>query len=457
MKKMHWLLIIVSAVLYALPFLFDDYVWWLVFIFPVPLLYAACIKKLSFIDGFIWGCVTFLLHLSGGIYVFMSMAHEYWIISIIFGMAVVLYQAFFCGIFFECAALSIRVFSIHSLFQQLLIWVTMLWILIRWVDGYSLWIFGVQEGYPLMHPLILLVKKPELLWLLPIIGKQLLTILFLLISVCMVSLIFYKTYKALLFFCFVAGIWMLCLCMPQGCVKKVLWQIRIKSLPFMMCSTVEDPSVIIKVIGNQIKKIITKYPDADIIIMPESACNIDNFADLSDVLSLWNEQNIGKSIYIIFGASRQDKGNYYNALHWVYNGVLQNCHDKRHGMLISERLPLWMDTDFVRTIFFNMTPPITTSLCLRKKICMFDMNCVPYICSELFFNEFPDDEYDDVPVIAVVNDSVFLGSIYSAYIQKLLFLLAQCRAIQWQREIVYVSYAQSSFIDKYGRYKPINE
>ena len=456
MKKAHWLLLVACGVLYAIPFLLHEYAWWLIFVFPVPLFYIGCIENLSFIHGYIWGVITFSLHFSGGIYILADMAHEWWVVGLVLGIAVILYQAFFCGICFWVSGYIIRVFSVKKPIMRLWIWVLLLWLFIIWVDGYSMWIFGVQEGYPFMHPLILLAKRPALLYLLPLIGKQWLTGLFLSISMSIVWLWWYKNISAMLFFGLIMGIWGYGL-IDEVKVKSVPWHIRIKSLPHMICSTTKNPLVTIKIIGNHIKKIVTDYPETDLIIMPESACNIDNFADIPELLLLWNDVHVGKAIHIVFGASRWEKGNYYNSLHWVYNGVLQDCCDKRHGMLISERLPTWIDGDYVRDIYFSVTPPITISGCPRKKICMADITFVPYICSELFFNEWPEDFYHDNTIIAIVNDSIFLNNMCVKYIQKLLVLLAQFKAIQWQRDIVYVSYAQSLFIDKQGRCTLINE
>src|SRR5579862_182148 len=177
MRYARWFLLITSAVLYALPFLLSDYCWWLIFLFPIPLLYIIRTQNLSFMHGYIWGCIVFALHLSGGIYLVADMAGESWPVGLILGIAMVLYQALVPAFLFWCTTRVITVFSITSPIARLLLWTAALWLFIIWVDWYSLSVFGVQEGYPLMHPLIVLANKPELLYLLPIIGKQLLTAL----------------------------------------------------------------------------------------------------------------------------------------------------------------------------------------------------------------------------------------------------------------------------------------
>ena len=444
------LLLVVSALLYSLPFLFSDQLWWLIFAFPIPLLYVTRTTSLSFIHGYIWGCVTFVLHLSGGIYIIASMAHESWLIGVAIGIAMVLYQALLPAILFWCVVRIVYTFSVQSPVIRLFMWTIALWLFIIWVDWYSMWIFGTQEGYPLMHPLILLAQKPFLLCLLPVVGKQVLTGLFLLVPASCVLLLWYKNYRALLFFCTVVAPWIWCWWVGGAEAQQLHWHTKVKSLPYMAYSTVHNPIVVVKVVANQLKKIIAQYPDTEIIIMPESAFNVSNFAEFPELLQLWNEDCLGKTVHIVFGAARWHNGNYYNTLHWVHNGVLQDCYDKRHAMVVSERLP--GNSGVLRHVCFaRVTLPIVASSCRRIKLALLkNVSFVPYICSELFFNELPDDNHGSIPIIAVINDSLFMGSAYSAYIQKILVLLTRFKAIQWQREIVYVSYAQSLFIDTQG-------
>jgi len=251
--------------------------------------------------------------------------------------------------------------------------------------------------------------------------------------------------------------WLLCYWLATVEMEQVCWHEMIKALPIMVCSTAKNPAVVVKIAAHQLKHIITEYPKAEVVIMPESAFNINNFADLSALLQWWNSDYIGKKIHLIFGASRLYKDCYYNSLHWVYNGILQGYCDKRHAMLLSERLPAWMNGQLMQQLYFNQSSPITISFCKRGTLSLSECGeFIPYICSELFFNELPDDEHKNKPMIVVVNDSLFVSNIFSSYIQKLLVLLARFRAIQWQRDIVYVSYAQSLFIDRCGEVKDIN-
>lgn len=444
-------MLILSALLYALSFFLSEYFWWLIFTYPIPLFYSIRSVRFSFIHGYIWGCAVFALHTSGFIYIMACMAHEYWVIGILLGAVMILYQALFPAFLFWFVAQ----YNVSPV-VRLCLWAVILWLFIVWVDWYSMWIFGIQEGYSLMHPLIPLAQQPALLWLLPILGKQCLTILFLLVPTSVVLMLWYKNYITVLFFCCAFVPWLFSLWVGQSELQNLHWHSTIKSLPYMACSVAKNPVVTIKCVANQLKKIIAQNPAINIIIMPESAFNVSNFADFPELLQLWNSDSLGKAVHILFGASRWDGGNYYNSLHWVYDGALQCYHDKRHAMLVSERLS-WLNVALINQIYFNQGAVVTISSCQRRSLSLLEnVQFVPYICSELFCNELPDDKYQGVPIIVIVNDALFMGSFWSLYIQQLLVLLAKVKAIQWQRDIVYVSYVESLFIDKQGRVKNIN-
>ncbi len=453
MKKLDVLCIISSAFLYTLPFLLSDIFWWSIFISPVPLLYLACLQDLSFAQGYAWAVIVFLLHLSKGITVIVQLAGDSWWIGIMLAMSMVLYQALVPALLFWCITRIISFFSVRLLLLRLTLWTIALFLFIVWVDWYCIWIFGIQEGYPLMHPLILLAEKPSLLLLLPIIGKTFLTILYILVPASFTLFLWYKSKRIFLFFTSTLIPWMVCFIIGFTEKQESLWRCHIKSLPCMIHSTTDNPIIAMKIVAHHIKKIITQYPDTTIVIMPESALNIFDFEKRTGLFELWNEQAIGKPIDLIFGSCRKEDNNYYNSLYWIKNGVLQTFFDKKHAVLITERLADWMDCELIKKIYVKDGVSITRSGNNRMPLHISNNNVfIPYICSELFFNEFPDDCYGYMPIIAIVNDTLLSDS----YMQKLLLLLARFKAIQWQREIVYVSYGQSLFIDAQGLVKNID-
>jgi apolipoprotein N-acyltransferase len=445
--------LILSAILYAIPFLFSDFLWWLIFAFPFPLFIAVCKKQYSFFHGYVWGLIVFALHLLGGIKIVIQLSHEYWWIGLIMSVAVVLYQALYAGLFFLFAHIFAHSFFISSLCMRIFIWMIFLAGFIFWTDQYSMWIFGIQEGYPLMHPLILLVQQPALLRLLPIIGKQLLTFFFLLVSASFTLFFHCRNFKSFSLMIMTCFFWIGCWFIGLQSQKGLYWYDSIKSLPCMVHCTGNNPEIIMHIIAKHIKTILAEDEKVNVIIMPESALNIIDLGSRPELLAILSEKNVGRPLHIIFGVCRNDKELYYNSLYWIDNGISRACFDKKHAMLITERLSCWMECNKIRNIYFKNSFSITQSKNDRIILPLFEeITFVPYICSELFFAELPDDQSND-PIIVIINDTLLSG----IYIQKLLLLLARFKALQWQRDIVYVSYGRSLFITKQARIKEINE
>jgi len=422
-KLLYWCLLCLSSVLYALPFLFSSYIWWLIFIFPLPFLYVATQENISFKHGFIWGLLTFLLQMIGGLCVVTYMAHVP-LIGFAVAISIIIVQAFFVGVLFWLSCIF-NYCKTSSCFYTLCKAVGVLFIFIVWVDRYSLWMFGVLEGYPLMHPLLVLGNYPSFLWLLPIIGKNWLTLLFFLPSTSIITLFLYKNKWALLFCILTFLPWIVSFFITVS-DNKPLWLQTIKPIPYITINQNAFSENSFKIALHDIAKKIEQYNECDVLFHAK------------------------KCVHVIFGASRIHNNICYNSLVWLYDGRIQYCFDKCHAMILSERLPFWLN--YVKKMyFFNDKQPIVVSSNIRNKIIIKDMiEFVPYLCSEFFFSEYPDDIFFDTPILVLVNDSIFLHYNCAHYICKLLQLLTQCKAIQWQREIVYISYSQSLFFGKTG-------
>lgn len=438
MKKSHWFLLIFFAILYAVPFLFSDSLWWLIFIFPVPLLYVTLTHNLSFIHGYLWGIVVFLLHGCAGIFIVAELAGESWWVGFAMAIMMVMWQALMPAFLFWCASKIVHLFSIESPLLRISLWTTALAFFIFWTDRYCLYIFGMH-GYPFIHTLVLLAQQPALLWMLPILGKQLLTIFFLLVPASIVLVVWYKNLASVLLCVAVVLPWF----RSQPFYEKSIWYKHIKSFPCMIRA--HTASGAMNILTYHIKKLIADYPEVSVIVMPESALdNIDH-----NVL-----HGFCTKVHLICGACCCEDENRYNSLYWIHNGTVHARFNKKYTMLLTEHVADWMNADWLRNIYFKDKVVVTRSCNERMPIKLSDsISFVPYICSELFFNEYPDDCFPDTPIVAIVNDTLFIDS----YMQELLLLLARFKAIQWQRSIVYVSYAYSVFIDRRGIMKEINE
>lgn len=425
MKVHDWFLLIFSAFLYAAAFLWSNYCWFLVFIFPILFLHVAAHNRLTFWHGFVWSFITLFLHMIGGICVVVHMAHNSWAAGCALALSVIIVQALCGGMLF---------------FDNIRTGIVTLLLFIFWVDRWCLWMFDVIEGYPLMHPLIVLIHKTQLLWLLPIIGKNVLTLLFLVSAASVVVFMQYKNAHSLLlcvisFLPWVAGLWF------ENEHEKPVWLQLIKPVPYMMINYNEYSEVGMRVALQDIFTFLDQADDCSIGIVPESS------------LQMCDETIFMKhNKHLLCGVSRICDNKCYNSLVWLHQGNIMHCYDKQHAMLLSERLPSCLNNTFLRTIYFGKNCYlIAKSSKKREKITLGGgLEFVPYICSELFFSEYPDDDYANIPILVIVNDSVFLQHRCSQYVCKLLQLLAQFKAMQWQREIVYVSYANSFYVNQNG-------
>ncbi len=457
MTSKYWLLLISSAILYALPFIFSTYLWWLTFLFPVSLFYVALHEQLSFKHGYIWGLFVFSLHLSGVLHAIIRMADGPYIYRFIPSIFIVLYGALSSGTFFWISAKTIKLFNIKQQIYQILVWTTGILVFIHYIDRYCLWIFDRCEGYFFMHPLLPIASKPQMLRLLPIIGKLVLTSLLFLVPATITNLIIKKT--KLRFIAVVLAIipWITLLLIPIQHVEKPQWLDYIVTLPALFPSSTNLTNMM-NLASTQFKKILIQKPQTKLIIMPESSFYCNELASSPKLCSLWDKNHLGHSINIVVGAFRRENSKFFNTLYWIANGKINSYFDKRHAMLLTERIPSWFNFSTIRNLYFKKDPETTISYNLRPKLPILKkVSFVPYICSELFFNEYPDDNYFDSPIITISNDIWFDTPYYPPYIQRLMCLIAQFKAIQWQRDILYISFSRAAYFDYLGNETLLNQ
>jgi apolipoprotein N-acyltransferase len=200
---------------------------------------------------------------------------------------------------------------------------------------------------------------------------------------------------------------------------------------------------------TQIAQLIAQNPDVSCIIIPESAFHAADILEKEEACQCLNEKNMGKCIDIIVGSFRKTDNHYYNTAYHLNDGKVVDYFDKRHAMALTERVPrILQGLSFLDDLYAPGEPPIDPSDNPRTPLVLHnDLQFIPYICSELFFNHLPDDQYPDVPILSLTNDVW----IELSYIQELMIKAAQLRAIQWQRYIVYVSYAFAELITPSGK------
>ncbi len=454
-NTIKWLLLITSAAMYAFAFLFNHSLWWMTFLFLTPLYYIALADKLSFNEGLMWGIIAISLHLMGVFYSIVVMAEGAYIFRIVPIIGVTLYVASMSGIVFWLTTKSIAHFKIVNMYFKISLWVMAIWFYFYLIDRYCLWPFGCREGYPLMHPLLPLIIQPRLLLFLPIISKPLLTLIACITAAMLtLSIILTRYYQKMLFLLLALSPWLISFYMPIKRESTPSWLSKIVILPERFYSPI-NLSGLAEAIQGRIKQLLQKNPQAEIVLLPEGAlfpCNLAMCPELGT--HYWTKEIFDKEIHIILGANRWEDNRYYNTIYWLYNGTIQKSFDKRHGMLLTERLPEFWNFSLLRNLYFVKWPPFTPSSNPRELWHILpNVSLVPYICSEIFFNEEPDDHYMNYPILSLCNDRW----VKLSYVSNLMLRVAQFKAIQWQRDIVYLSFQYAGFITRSGVVYPLSQ
>ncbi len=229
-----------------------------------------------------------------------------------------------------------------------------------------------------------------------------------------------------------------------------IWVSQVAALP-QMYETTGDMTPMAQALQKDIKTRLSNNPDVDMVILPESAFNNVNFETAHELGEYWNKEALGKPIHMLFGAFKWEGDNYRNTVYWLYNGKIKASFNKRHAMALTEEIKGWYNVGLLRNLFHKESAFVKASDNPRVPFIINDVALIPYICSELFFNDQPDDEYPHATIAALCNDRWSS----SPYIRHLMFLAARFKAIEWQRPILYVAYHYNGYINTDGTITPL--
>ena len=444
-----WLLLALSVGLYGLAFLMSRWFFWTVFFFLVPLYYCACTKTLSFKEGYFYGFFQWALAGWGVLASITHMAQGSLVIRIIPSIAILAYEGLFSGLWFLITNRLIAWLRITSIVGRLLIWICTTMLYIIWVVHYSFSIFNYIEGYFLMHPLLPLIEHPPLLSLLVPLGKGVVT-LFLCITnaIFTVPLLLKRRW-------YIAGLacipWLISLAMAPAPLAVPGWVHKIAYIPHSFKSQL-NLTPLGEAVQRHIRILLKEYPKTEVIILPESAFDRVNLETAHEIGQYWNREHVSKPLHLVIGAFHWDNKKIHNAAYWLYDGTIQAIFRKRHAMLLVEAVAPWYDLSFLRNLYHPIAP-VSPSDNKRIAFTFFENKpFVPYICSELFFNDTPDDAYTHVTILALCNDTWTVAP----YISYLMLLAARFKALEWQRDMVYISYLYGNYIDKNGAVTPLH-
>ena len=438
------LLLLLSATAYTLPFVAPFHFWWLTFLFPSFLFLALHQNKLLWTDLLIWSLTVSTVHLFplGNAIIQMTSAPLYvqLLPTILLIMYVTLYPF---GLLIGITTLFHRFKP--TLFAKLLIWTVSLWLYLLTVDYALFWIFGRMEGYVFMNPLLPLAAAPSLLILIHWLLMPFMLLLYC-ITTSMISWFLLRRSIANTMLLFLVIVVWIAPSLLIHSTQPPAWLNQVGHLPMILPETMpaERGSVLI---AYEVQQLAMQHPDLRLVIMPESAWNGLPLNEVSELPSL---KDLSVSHVIIGSFSLQDQI-HYNSLYWFKRGQRAGQFDKCHAVPFIERIP-WGGQLLCTKLFFKKSDPICPTKKLRSPLIIDDsITLIPYICSELFMNNNIYDPASTHPILAACNDWWFGLS----YFRQLMLMVAQLRAIQWNRPILYISFYYAQYIDPYGIIHPI--
>lgn len=404
--------LVIFTIALVAPFLSSSACWGLIFFFPTAL-YMCAPYFSSFRICFFSAFILFSLHaydLYGTLY---SMSSSPWVFKIILLICISLYSACTIGLWLWIGARIPRKPVLYSLS----IFTLYLWLYLVWMEYCFLLSFGFCIGYPFFNPLLPLTEYPQLLWLLPHLKTYGLLFLFCITTSSITYAFITQTFKARSVAALLISIWYFGFVITPDQLAPD-WLPSIARIPITMHTECITP-----IIQEQIDQIRHQRPQASIFILPESSCQC--------APEWYGNQTL------IMGGFIQIENQIHNTLFWVGSQTGSFC--KKELVPLTES-PFWP----FASLYNSLTPSNNERPCIEL-----DFTFTPYICSELFLRHIPDDHYQSL-ILCTSNDWWFSH----AYFKKLMLKIAQMRALEWQRPILYVSYEYGVFIGSSGLINP---
>jgi hypothetical protein len=421
---------------YITPFIFPP-LFFLIFIFP-SFLYIAFQFHLSFFTIVAWSCAATILHLMPLCDALINMASGPWYLRLAPALLLIIYVTSYITLWLYVTYKVMHFINIWPL--QLMLWTGSFWLYYMATDYLLLWPFGHREGYLFMNPLLPLATKPQLLFLISILPYPLVFAIF----CCFTTLITTTCYHpkmAGLVLIIVTLLWCNRVIISSTSAK---WLSTIGHLPLIVPASIDIYTGAL-IIRHELDQISKHYPQITTIIMPESAWHGIKLSHLSHLP--WDQHSIGQ---VIIGGFADDKNSWTNRLYCFKNGLIHYYFDKRHAVPVTERA--LEDFPLNKALFFEKSPPIMASSNERLPLDITNTDCcIPYLCSELFCNNWPDDSFNKIPILALVNDWWFR----MPHFQRLMAYAAQFQAMKWQRPILYISYYYAYFFNSNGYAMPL--
>lgn len=429
-----------AAICYTTPFLLPDYCCMLIFFFPLFLFILLSHHNPSYQSLLYWSLAITSIHLLALCDALIKMASGPLLLRILPPCILIAYVTCYPTIWL-CIMYTLLKWYRHTLIKQLVLWTVGLWGYLLIIDQLLFWIFGRNEGFLFMHPLLPLSIWPSWITFIKYVPNTLALAWFCITS-SLITVIFLQCNRKTMLI-------LLCGLMPwlAGFIPVhhsiPSWLTTVGHIPLLL-----PPTIAIEMgtmlLNEELRLLHKKHPLVTTVILPESSWNgtaLSSIANLPSYAPITN---------LIIGSFGEQHSHYFNRLYCFIDGILWYHYDKRHSVPLTER-KISAFYDLNNTLFFQKTPPVIPATIPKLPWILPTIgSMVPYICSELFCNTNPDDPYND-PILCLVNDWWF----QMPHFQKLMALAARLQALRWNRPILYISYYYAQFFDVFGQSAPI--
>jgi apolipoprotein N-acyltransferase len=367
-----------------------------------------------------------------------------WYVCILPGLLFTLYLTAYPALLFGLLGFLTRRMP-HSSTATLILWVCGLCGMISIIDRYCLAPFGTIQGCPFFNPLLPLVMHPHLLRLVPYLGVELMIVLLLSVAATITYFLLHPSRGAAGGVMITVLPWLVMACMPVCHAPEPQWISRIAVLP-MIYPVHADQHAAAQSLLQDLCITVHTHPHVDIIIVPESALPGALIRQLCTVT--WPDACA--HIQLIAGSNCVTDGCYCNCALWLTASGQKSCFAKRRLVPPIEYMP--RVCSLLNPLYFSRTAMLHASGNERPCFKLDDtVQLVPYICSELFLSRVPDEEYAQIPLVLLVNDTWCKAE----YLAHCMYMCARFKAIVWSRDIVYASFCHAAWLSKTGELVPL--
>ena len=444
----HYFFLSASAFSLHLALYVPAFFFWLSFFWLTPLFYLVYEnrQRLSFVDGFFWGFIFFLFHLSEVVHLIMTQAHG--VGRFLFPVLLINYCALHAGLWFLCAHRTASLFG-GGQRVRMIAWSFWTYCYIFFLPYGLLWISGKWIGYPLSFPLVPLACYPPLLWLLGVVGRWVLMLFLIAFSVCFTFFLYERNRR----YCILAA-----LCsMPF--LSGFLLQKQTDSLPDFVKKIgyirPPDEKMFMHPLDNaqeiyyRMQSLLKKQPHLTSLVMPELSCHFA-LNEQEHLMRLWNNNALHDEVQLFIGASRTAENFLFNSLYLIKEGRVQQYYDKQNLMPLVEYVPQWC----TKIVWLKNLFLCNNSFCEPSKPQHFfifakNVRCRPCICSDILFDKssfYANVSYNATFILLTLNDSILMQK----NLHFLMFLWTIFKAQELNTPFLYVGYHGAQWITKEG-------